>query len=174
LHQLTEHGFLVVAAVDGVAVYQLAPRSAHSATPAPQQRILLVEDSATIGNVVTVDLQAEGYAVITSTSLAAATELLREIAFDLVLSDGFVTDAAALVTTGQTLRAVAGGTPLVLFTAHRLTLDAAQAAGFSDLITKPFDLERLEQQVRALLQASGDTPTGQGEAGSGTPGEGRS
>jgi CheY-like chemotaxis protein len=100
-----------------------------------------------------VDLQAEGYVVIASTSLGAATELLREVAFDLVLTDGFASSPAALVTTGQTLGEVAGRTPLVLFTAHRLALDTALAAGFNDLITKPFDLDTLEQQVRALLQA---------------------
>ncbi len=50
------------------------------------------------------------------------------------------------------VREAAGATPVALFTAHQLDLDAALAMGFRDLIAKPFDLERFEDQIRHLLQ----------------------
>jgi DNA-binding response OmpR family regulator len=52
------------------------------------------------------------------------------------------------------LREAAGATPLVPFTAHRLKLDADLAAGFRDLIEKPFELETFESRVRTLLPLS--------------------
>lgn len=80
-----------------------------------------------------------------------AIALLTEVAFDVVITDGFSANPAAVFTTAQALREAAGATPVALFTAHKLELDAALAAGFAGLIEKPFDLERLEQSVRALL-----------------------
>jgi DNA-binding response OmpR family regulator len=45
----------------------------------------------------------------------------------------------------------AGVTPVALFSAHLWDRERAQAAGFRDLISKPFDLDTLARQVKALL-----------------------
>ena len=46
----------------------------------------------------------------------------------------------------------------MLFSAHTIEVDEARAAGFRDLITKPFGIEVLERQVRALLGDWRTTP----------------
>jgi len=40
---------------------------------------------------------------------------------------------------------------VALFTAHRVALDAAQAAGFRDVLHKPFDVAELLSQIQDLL-----------------------
>jgi CheY-like chemotaxis protein len=40
---------------------------------------------------------------------------------------------------------------VALFTAHAIELAQARAAGFRGLISKPFELDELLQQVRELL-----------------------
>ena len=54
------------------------------------------------------------------------------------------------VNTADLIRS-AGVTPVALFSAHTLDLEVARAAGFRDLITKPFDLDALVRQVKVLL-----------------------
>jgi DNA-binding response OmpR family regulator len=106
-------------------------------------------------------LEDEGYAVVVCLTPLDAMALLDQVSFDLVITDGFSREPGAVfVNTADLIRA-AGVTPVVLFSAHRLDRERAQAAGFRDLISKPFDLDILERQVKALLA---DQP------GNGTPG----
>ena len=102
--------------------------------------------------VVTV-LEDVGYGVLAAATPADATALIEQVAFDLVITDGFSRAAAAgvLASSAAVIQA-AEVTPVALFSAHPIELDAAQAAGFQDIIAKPFDLESLERQVRTLLR----------------------
>ncbi len=51
------------------------------------------------------------------------------MSFDLVITDSFSKTAGAVLVNVAELRAAAGPTPVVLFTAHKLELDAVLAAG---------------------------------------------
>ncbi len=96
-------------------------------------------------------LDEEGYAVIGAEGPSEAVTLLTETAFDLVITDGFSRAShAALASTSQVLEH-AGATPTLLFTAHKVELDAAKAIGFRDLIEKPFDLNTLLGQIHSVL-----------------------
>ena len=152
LEQLTEQGFLVVDHPDaGPAVYRLAPKDARAEGSATPRRVLFVEDDLAVRNLVLLVLEDEGYAIIGATIPVDAVTLLEHVTFDLVITDGFSkTEAAVLTNTADVVRE-AGATPVVLFSAHTLDVDEARAAGFRDLITKPFDINTLERQVRALL-----------------------
>ena len=153
LVRLVERGFVVVQAPAGtVAVYRLNPKGVRTELPPPQRRILLIEDDVAVQEVMQVLLEEEGYAVIVSRTPADASALLEAVAFDLVITDGF-SAATAVVTNTLDVLAAAGATPVALFTAHRIELDEALTAGFRDVITKPFDLDALERQVRTLLAA---------------------
>lgn len=152
LQQLIDRGFIVLATAAGVAVYQLNPKGVRTEAALPQERILIVEDDAAVRDLLTVVLEDEGYAVIVSTTPLDAATLAETVAFDLVITDGFSEQARAVFTSTAALRAVAGVTPVALFSAHRLELTAAQAAGFADLISKPFELDGFEAQVRTLLR----------------------
>ena len=163
LRQLTGQGFVVVGQPDaGPAVYRLAPKDARAeGTDAPRQ-ILFVEDDLALRNLVVFILEDEGYAVIGAEVPVDAVTLLEHVTFDLVITDGFSrTEAAVLTSTADVLRK-AGATPVMLFSAHTVEVDEARAAGFRDLITKPFDVKTLERQVRALL---GDEPYEGGRRG---------
>ena len=154
LVRLVERGFVVVQDPAGaVAVYRLNPKGVRTEQPPPQERILLIEDDAAVQELMQLLLEDEGYAVIVSRTPADATALLDAVAFDLVITDGFSAAPTAVVTNTLDVLAAAGATPVALFTAHRLELDEARAAGFRDLIEKPFDLSAMERQVRALLHA---------------------
>ena len=152
---LVERGFVVVQAPAGtVAVYRLNPKGVRTELPPPQRRILLIEDDVAVQELMQLLLEEEGYAVIVSRTPADASALLEAVAFDLVITDGFSAAATAVVTNTLDVLAAAGATPPVaLFTAHRIALDEALTAGFRDVIAKPFDLDALERQVRALLGA---------------------
>ena len=119
-----------------------------SACPA---HILLVEDDATTRRLVTMVLEEEGYAVTVSATPLAATRLLDQRSFDLVITDGFSRVPGAVLTNTADVVRSAGVTPVALFSAHTLDPELARAAGFDDLITKPFRIATLVHQVKALL-----------------------
>ncbi len=119
--------------------------------PDPDRRILVVEDDLALRELVVTVLEDEGYAVIAARVPLDAAALLEQVRFDLVITDGFSRTGSAVFTSTADVLQAAGATPVALFSAHTLELDAARAAGFRDLITKPVDLETLERQVRALL-----------------------
>jgi CheY-like chemotaxis protein len=152
LEHLTEQGFIVVGHPDaGPAVYRLARKDARAEETDAARHLLLVEDDLALRDIVVTVLEDEGYAVIGAEIPIDAITLLEHATFDLVLTDGFSKTAAAVfASTADVLRA-AGATPVALFSAHTVELEAARAAGFRDLITKPFRIETLERQVRVLL-----------------------
>jgi DNA-binding response OmpR family regulator len=122
-----------------------------SVIPVPPGHILLVEDDALIRDLVVEVLEDEGYTVTASVTPMEATRLLDQGGFDLVITDGFSTlPSSSFVNMADVVRS-AGPTPVALFSAHTHDLDVAKAAGFSDLIAKPFDLDMLVHQVKVLL-----------------------
>jgi DNA-binding NtrC family response regulator len=115
------------------------------------QHILLVEDDLTICELLATLFEDEGYALTTCVSPHQAMTLLDQRSFDLVLTDGFSRAPASVAQNTADIIGCAGMTPVVLFSGHTLDIAVAQAAGFRDLITKPFDIDTLMRQVRTLL-----------------------
>lgn len=68
-----------------------------------------------------------------------------------MITDGFSNRISGVFANTADVLHSAGVTPVALFSAHILELDTAQAAGFRDLITKPFEIDRLVRQIRLLL-----------------------
>ncbi|HTE85807.1 MAG TPA: response regulator [Dehalococcoidia bacterium] len=153
LQSLTRHGFIIAGSPDaeGVSIYRLNPKGVRTDELGPHQRILVVDDADALRRLMQIILEDEGYAVITTAVQEDAVVLLREVAFDLVITDSFSQRlSGAFLNTAEVLEA-AEATPVALFSAHRMELAPAQAAGFRDLIAKPFDIDVLSRQVRALL-----------------------
>ena len=159
LRQLTDQGFVVVGHPDaGPAVYRLAPQGASVEETDAPRRVLFVEDDLALRNLVVFVLEDEGYAVVAVEVPVDAVTLLEHVRFDLVITDGFGrTASAVLANTADVLRE-AQATPVMLFSAHTVDVEEARAGGFRDLITKPFGIEALERQVRALLGDRRATP----------------
>jgi CheY-like chemotaxis protein len=151
LGRLADQGFIVMADEQGTAVYQLNRKGERLAGTALPEHILLVEHDLLLRELMVEVLEDEGYALITCKTPLHATKLLDQVTFDLVITDGFShVPGAVLVNTADVVRS-AGLTPVVLFSAHTHDLSVAQAAGFRDLIAKPFDIAALVQQVKVLL-----------------------
>jgi len=153
LRRLSEQGFVIAAGPDdaGVSVYRLNPKGERTEGLNPHERILLVDDADALRALMTVILEGDGYVVIATALQADAVTLLREVAFDLVITDSFSPVRGAALMSATELLAAAGDTPVALFSAHRLSLARTQEAGFRDLIQKPFDIDVLSRQVRSLL-----------------------
>lgn len=124
-----------------------------------QPTILVVDDDPPILELVGEALRDEGFRVVLAATLKAATGALARTRFDLVLADpvgaftpGF---AAGQWRSLEQLRAHAGDTPIVIFTAHGRNQFADYALrGFCDLVTKPFDLDCLAATLRRHIAAS--------------------
>ena len=120
-----------------------------------QGHILLIDDGVELTDFLTMVLEADGYQVTVCHTLAAALTLLEMTRADLIVTDSFSPSSQhALTATGAVLRA-AGTTPVVLCTGHHLEADAVRAAGFADLIRKPFDLDHFDACLHAVLVARG-------------------
>jgi len=118
--------------------------------------ILVVEDDPTIAALVQTCLQDEGYRVVIALHFAQAVDALAHTRFALVLADTLSATQAVRGADRWTLleqvRALAGYTPVVIFTAHRAQEYADfRARGFHDLLLKPFDLDELVATVQRSL-----------------------
>jgi CheY-like chemotaxis protein len=164
LGRLVDQGFLVVGDQSGTAVYQLRPKAEPSSMSDLPEHILLIEEDVMISDLVVTVLEDEGYAVVVCGTPLDAMSLLHRLSFDLVITDGFSREPGAVFVNMADLIRSAGVTPVALFSAHRLDRERAQAAGFRDVITKPFDLDTLVRQVKVLLADLPGNGPPQGEA----------
>jgi CheY-like chemotaxis protein len=155
LGRLVDQGFPVMGDQSGMVAYQLRPKAESSSVADLPEHILLIEDDVMISDVVITVLEEEGYAVVACLTPLQAMALLDRVTFDLVITDGVSrVPGTVFVNTADVIHS-AGVTPVALFSAHTVDLGLARAAGFRDLITKPFDLDTLVRQVKVLL---GDLP----------------
>lgn len=158
LHQLDRlagQGFVI--ARDGAAgrtVYRLRRTGTEDDGVGRRQRILLLDDDAELRELIAAVLEDAGYTVIAAALPGDGSALLRGIRFGLAITDGFSPTPSGLLAEGADFLEAAGPMPVALFTAHPVELDAVRAAGFRALIEKPFDLDTLQRQVRALLDGS--------------------
>ena len=116
------------------------------------KRILLVEDEPALREILRLLFADEAdYELVEATSIDGAVAALSGQPFQLILADGFSSTPVGVPGATAPLREAAGKTPVVLLTAHAIPVDEALAVGFAAVISKPFDLEALLAQVRALL-----------------------
>lgn len=124
-------------------------------TPVTEQRVLVIDDSQDIHNLVEVRLRADGITVLHALEAAAGLAILRTERVDLVLLD---LDLAAENGIDVCHRILADDeipmVPIIFLTG---TVDVATKvkafdAGAVDYVTKPFDAVELRARVRAALR----------------------
>lgn len=120
-------------------------------------RILLVEDDATLGQVVCKSLVDSGHRVDLATTGSQARHLWLMQPVDAVLLDLNLPDENGLNLLREA-RARGDRTPVIVLTARNRTDEriAGLDAGADDYLGKPFDLGEVEARLRALARRAAD------------------
>ncbi|TNE61204.1 MAG: response regulator transcription factor [Bacteroidetes bacterium] len=118
-------------------------------------RILLVEDEESIRDAVRLNLELEGYEVITTGNGRKALEYIHGQHFDLLLLDVMLPEVDGFSITEQ-VRLTNNEVPILLLTAKDMAQDRVTGLkkGADDYLTKPFNLEELLLRVSKLLRRS--------------------
>ena len=117
-------------------------------------RILIVEDEATIARLMEVSLLRAGYDCTVANDGLTAADLIAENDFDIALLDIMLPglDGYELL---EYLRPL--GTPVIFITAKTATKDRVRGLqlGADDYLVKPFEVEELLARVGAVLRRTG-------------------
>lgn len=118
-------------------------------------RILLVEDEESIRDVVRMNLEIEGYEVVTSGNGRLALDLIAQQHFDLLLLDVMLPEMDGF-TIAEQVRLTNLEVPILMLTAKDQPQDRITGLkkGADDYLTKPFNLEELLLRVSNLLRRS--------------------
>jgi len=119
------------------------------------ERVVMIEDDASIGAILNDALTAHGYQVEWCTNGGAATEAVTREPPDLVLLDLGLPDIDGF-TLCRWLREQHRALPIVVVTARDSEIDIVVGldAGASDYVTKPFSMNVLLARLRAHLRKS--------------------
>ena len=117
-------------------------------------RILIVEDEATIARLMEVSLLRAGYDCTVANDGLTAADLIAEKDFDIALLDIMLPglDGYELLDYLRPL-----GTPVIFITAKTATKDRVRGLqlGADDYLVKPFEVEELLARVGAVLRRTG-------------------
>src|SRR5690554_2956509 len=118
-------------------------------------RAVVVDDEATLAELVTMALRYEGWDVRSAGDGQTAVKLIREFDPDVVVLDIMLPDIDGLEVLK---RARSGGNdvPILFLTAKDALDERIQGltAGGDDYVTKPFSLEEVVARLRALIRRS--------------------
>jgi len=119
-------------------------------------RILVVDDEATLAELVTMALRYEGWEVRSVPDGRAAVLVARDFRPDAVVLDVMLPDVDGLEVLRR-LRTDAPRLPVLFLTARDAVEDriAGLTAGGDDYVTKPFSLEEVVLRLRALMRRTG-------------------
>jgi two-component system, OmpR family, response regulator len=121
-------------------------------------RVLVVDDEATLSELLSMALRYEGWEVRSAADGGQAVRAAREFRPDAVVLDVMLPDFDGLEVLRR-LRAETPEVPVLFLTAKDSVEDriAGLTAGGDDYVTKPFSLEELVARLRGLLRRSGMT-----------------
>jgi PAS domain S-box-containing protein len=132
-------------------------------TTQPDQRrytILLVEDHADTGRVMSRLLQSRGHQVILAESVATALAAAATQNFDLLLSDIGLGDGTGIDLIRQLRQDRGADIPSIALTGFGMEEDVTKCreAGFSDHLTKPISFQKLEAAISRVAGGATTTP----------------
>lgn len=118
----------------------------------PPSKVLIVDDAASIRNLLTKLLEPQGFIVAGAANGQDALELLKRQSFDLVITDIVMPVMDGLALTRQ----IAGRGPqdVIVMTGKidRYSYDQVVLLGASDYIEKPFSAEEILLRVKRVLR----------------------
>ncbi|MFR9803632.1 response regulator transcription factor [Pseudonocardia sp. RS010] len=126
-------------------------------------RVLVVDDEATLSDLLSMALRYEGWEVRSAGDGLTAVRTARDFKPDAVVLDIMLPDLDGLEVLRR-LRADTPEVPVLFLTAKDAVEDrvAGLTAGGDDYVTKPFSLEELVARLRGLLRRAGMTAARQG------------
>jgi two-component system OmpR family response regulator len=121
-------------------------------------RVLVVDDEATLSELLSMALRYEGWDVRTAPDGSSAVRTAREFRPDAVVLDVMLPDFDGLEVLRR-MRAESPEVPVLFLTAKDAVEDrvAGLTAGGDDYVTKPFSVEELVARLRGLLRRAGMT-----------------
>ncbi|WP_158369656.1 response regulator transcription factor [Cellulosimicrobium cellulans] len=119
-------------------------------------RALVVDDEATLAELLSTALRYEGWQVEHALTGQAAIKQARTLEPDVILLDVMLPDLSGLEVLRR-IRATHPHVPVLFLTAKDAVEDriAGLTAGGDDYVTKPFSLEEVVARLRALLRRAG-------------------
>jgi len=119
-------------------------------------RVLVVDDEATLTDLLSMALRYEGWQVRSAANGMSAVRVAKEFEPDAVVLDIMLPDLDGLEVLRR-LRGVRPDVPVLFLTARDAVEDrvAGLTAGGDDYVTKPFSLEEVVARLRALMRRAG-------------------
>jgi DNA-binding response OmpR family regulator len=116
------------------------------------QKILIVEDEATVRDTLALNLRSEGFEVFTAADGLTGLALAREQAPDLIILDLMLPELDGLSLCRMLRRD--STVPIIMLTARGTEMDRITGleTGADDYVVKPFSLGELMARVRANLR----------------------
>lgn len=116
-------------------------------------KIAIIEDDESVRTSLRLNLELEGYRVLTAEDGVAGVELVKRETPDLVILDVMMPKKDGLQTCKE-LRGVGISTPIILLTARDQEVDKVLGLdlGADDYLAKPFGMLELVARVKALLR----------------------
>ncbi len=116
------------------------------------ERVLLVEDDASIREIVSIGLKGAGFRVSTCVDGRDGLAMVRSGGFDVVILDVMLPSLDGFEVCRQ-IRAFSR-VPIVMLTARADTIDVVVGleSGADDYVKKPFEVPELVARVRAVLR----------------------
>ncbi|MFN3641591.1 MAG: phosphate regulon transcriptional regulator PhoB [Gemmobacter sp.] len=120
-----------------------------------QPTVLLVEDESAQREVLTYNLEAEGFAVVVAETGDEALLLVQEEAPDLILLDWMLPNVSGIEVCRQVkARPETRGIPIIMLSARSEELDRVRGleTGADDYVVKPYSVAELMARLRTQLR----------------------
>ena len=129
-----------------------------------EKTVLVVEDEANIVTILTINLEKEGYRVLSAYDGQAGLELARREKPDLILLDLMLPKLNGFEVC-RTLRDGGDTVPILMLTAREEESDKVKGLelGADDYITKPFSMRELLARVKANIRRTAMSQSGPAE-----------
>jgi two-component system, OmpR family, alkaline phosphatase synthesis response regulator PhoP len=120
-------------------------------------RVLLVEDEESLGEMLKLNLELEGYTVIVATNGNQALDKFRNQAFDAAILDVMLPELDGFAVC-EKIRLEGNATPILFLSARGTGKDKVEGLkiGGDDYMAKPFELEELLLRVKKLITRKDD------------------
>ena len=123
-----------------------------------EYQVAVIEDDESVRTSLVLNLQHEGFGVVTASDGEAGLELVEAENPDLIILDVMMPKKDGLQTCKE-LREAGNSTPLILLTARSAEVDKVLGLdlGADDYLAKPFGMRELIARVKALLRRTQTT-----------------